>query len=70
RTIGLVGAIELETGEAPGKRAFDVCCEAFHNQDVMVRVAGDILVFSPPFIITENQMAEGMERVHKTLQAI
>lgn len=70
RTIGLVAAIELEGNGTPGEQAFKACCHAFHEQDVMVRVAGDILVFSPPFIISEDQMAEGMDRVRKTLEAI
>jgi len=71
RTIGLVGAIDLEPeAGAPGKRGFEAGCEAFHNQDAMVRIAADTVILSPPFIISEAQIEELTGRVRATLDTM
>ena len=54
RTLGLAGAVELASVPgAPGKRAYDIFMECFHN-GVMVRPAGENVVVCPPFIV-ENE---------------
>ncbi len=51
RTLGLAGAIELSPmAGAPGKRAFDIFMDCFHN-GVLVRPAGDVVVICPPYIV-------------------
>ena len=71
RTIGFVGAVDLEPlAGAPGKRGFEAGCAAFHNHDVMVRMAADTLVMSPPFIISEAQIDELIGRVRATLDSL
>jgi len=66
RNLGLVAGIELEsrTG-APGARAMEAMKMAW-AEGVMIRVTGDIIALSPPFIITEDEIAHLFE----TLAAI
>jgi beta-alanine--pyruvate transaminase len=71
RTIGLVAAIDLAPGPAgPGKRGFDAMNEAFHHQDLLIRIAGDTIVMSPPLIISEAQIGELAEKVARTIRAL
>ena len=66
RNLGLVGAIELQPRErAPGKRAWQAMKMAW-DEGIMIRVTGDIIALSPPFIITEDEI----ERLFTTLAGI
>ncbi|WP_124110763.1 aspartate aminotransferase family protein [Palleronia sp. THAF1] len=66
RNLGLVGAIELQPREgAPGKRAWQAMKMAW-DKGIMIRVTGDIIALSPPFIITEDEI----ERLFETLRNI
>ncbi len=56
RNLGLLGGIDLAPRPgAPGARAFDLY-KACYEQGVLVRASGDMIVLSPPFIITEAQI--------------
>jgi beta-alanine--pyruvate transaminase len=56
RTLGLAGAVELAPMPgAPGKRAFEVFLDCFHN-GVLVRSAGDNLVVCPAFTVSTAQI--------------
>jgi adenosylmethionine-8-amino-7-oxononanoate aminotransferase len=71
RNIGLIGAIELAPrAGAPGTRAFDAFTRAFHEQDLLTRITGDIIALSPPLIIEPAQIDEiaaSLRRVLTTL---
>lgn len=71
RTIGFMGAVELEPiAGKPGQRALDFLAECFHNEDIMVRVAGDTIALSPPLIMQKehlDQIGETFARVLKKL---
>ena len=56
-TLGrLAGAVELASvAGAPGKRAYDIFMECFHN-GVMVRPAGENVVVCPPFIVEKEHI--------------
>ena len=70
RTVGLTAGIDLAPlADAPGKRGFAGLNSAFHDNDLMVRVAGDTLVLTPPLIITEDQIGEIIEKVVKVIRA-
>ncbi len=70
RNYGLMGAVELEPDEgAPGARAGRALQGAF-DADVMIRVTGDTLAFSPPLIIEEQHIAQGVDTVRKVLRNI
>ncbi|WP_375413945.1 aspartate aminotransferase family protein [uncultured Bradyrhizobium sp.] len=71
RTVGLTAGIDLAPrADAPGKRGFDGLNSAFHDNDLMMRVAGDTLVLTPPLIITEDQTGEIVEKVAKVIRAV
>ena len=56
RTLGLAGAVELASvAGSPGKRAYDIFMECFHN-GVMVRPAGENVVVCPPFIVEKEHI--------------
>ena len=60
RNLGLIGAVELQPRSgAAGARANDVFLDCFKN-GLQVRVTGDTIALSPPFIISEEQIAEIM----------
>ena len=56
RTIGLTAGIDLALARRtpPGKRGFDGLNSAFHDNDLMLRIAGDTLALTPPLIINED----------------
>ena len=70
RTIGLIGAIELESiaGE-PTKRAFTAFVRAFES-GLLIRTTGDIIALSPPLIVSEDQIGEIVETLRKILKSL
>ena len=71
RQIGLAGAVDLAPVEGlPGKRGFDAMRTAFHDENMMVRVSGDCIDFSPPLIIEEAQIGEIVDRFRKVLDRL
>ena len=71
RNIGLIGAIELAPrAGAPGARAFDAFTRAFHEQDLLVRVTGDIIALSPPLIVEPSQIDEIVARLRRVLTTL
>ena len=58
RTIGLIAGIELAPRDgAPGARAYEVFVDCF-EKGLLLRVTGDTIAFSPPLIITKEQIGE------------
>ncbi len=56
RNFGLVGAVELESrSDGPGKRAYGAFVAAY-EKGVLTRMAGDVLAFSPPLIISKAEI--------------
>ncbi len=71
RTIGLTAGIDLASRpDLPGKRGFDGLNSAFHDNDLMLRVAGDTLALTPPLIVSEDQIGEIVEKVAKVIRAV
>jgi beta-alanine--pyruvate transaminase len=70
RTVGLTAGIDLAPiPDLPGKRGFNGMNSAFHDNDLMLRVAGDSLVLTPPLIISEDQIGEVIDKVAKVIRA-
>ncbi|WP_322042132.1 aspartate aminotransferase family protein [Paraburkholderia sp. J67] len=66
RNLGLVAGIELDSRDgAPGARAYEVFVKCF-EAGVLIRFTGDILAFSPPLIITEDEI----ERLFGTVREV
>ncbi len=64
RNIGLIGAIELAPRPgAPGARAYDVFTRCFHQENLLIRVTGDVIALSPPLILDRDHI----ERIFRTL---
>ncbi|WP_099864827.1 aspartate aminotransferase family protein [Pararhizobium haloflavum] len=56
RTIGMIGAIELEPiAGLPTKRAFSAFLEAY-EKGLLIRTTGDIIALSPPLIIEKSEI--------------
>ena len=71
RTVGLVGALDLEPIEGtPGKRGYDAMETGFHDHDIMIRITADTIALSPPLIVSEDQIGEITDKVRKILHAI
>jgi beta-alanine--pyruvate transaminase len=71
RTVGLTAGIDLAPRpEQPGKRGFDSLNSAFHDNDLMVRIAGDTLALTPPLIVSEDQIGEIVDKVAKVIRAV
>jgi beta-alanine--pyruvate transaminase len=56
RSLGLMGAIELEPQGPPGAAGMNAFGAAW-NAGVLGRVTGDTLAFSPPLIVEEEHLA-------------
>ena len=72
RTVGLTAGIDLapRSADAVGKRGYDAMVSAFHDNDLMLRIAGDTLALTPPLIISEAQIGEVMDKVAKVIKAV
>jgi len=71
RTVGLTAGIDLAPRpDAAGQRGFEAMNSAFHDNDMMLRIAGDTLVLTPPLIISQDQVGEIVDRVAKVIRAV
>jgi beta-alanine--pyruvate transaminase len=71
RTIGLTAGIDLAPrADAPGRRGYEALNNAFLEQEMMLRVAGDTLALTPPLIISEDQIGEITAKVAKVIRAV
>ncbi|MBT2324281.1 aspartate aminotransferase family protein [Variovorax paradoxus] len=70
RNLGLVAGIELvPRPDAPGARAYEVFLKCL-EKGVMVRYTGDILAFSPPLIISADEIARIFDTVRSVLAEV
>lgn len=70
RNLGLVGGVELESRDgAFGMRAYEAFVKCF-ELGVLVRYTGDTLAFSPPLIISEQQVTQIFDTVRNALQTL
>lgn len=70
RTVGLLGAIELQARPgSPGERGQE-CQQACLDAGVLVRSSGDTLVLSPPLVISQTQIAQVFGAIRAALQQV
>ena len=70
RNLGLVAGVELEPRAGqPGARAYEAFLKCF-EKGLMARFTGDILAFSPPLIINEDQIQEMFSIVGDALKTV
>ncbi|HEY0219865.1 MAG TPA: aspartate aminotransferase family protein [Afipia sp.] len=71
RTIGITAGIDLAPKDSsPGLRGFEALSNAFHDHDIMIRVAGDTVCLTPPLIVSEAQMGEITDKVAKVIRSV
>ncbi|KRB49474.1 MAG: aspartate aminotransferase family protein [Pseudomonadota bacterium] len=70
RNLGLMAAIELASRPgAPGARATEVFNRCF-DKGVLVRVTGDVIALSPPFIVELAQIDHIVETLREAIGAV
>lgn len=70
RNLGLMGAVDLAPREGDaGQRGYDVFCDCFDN-GLLVRYTGDTLAFSPPLIVTEDQIDQIVSTLRTALNRV
>jgi beta-alanine--pyruvate transaminase len=71
RPIGLMLGIDLASKpDGVGQRGFEALERGFHDQGIMFRIAGDTLAFSPPLIVSEEQIGEIIDKVGKLIKQL
>ena len=68
RTIGLMAGIEMEARDGKvGARGYDVFTDAFHEQNLLIRITGDTVALSPPLIIEKEHIDQIVETLRKII---
>ena len=71
RTVGINAGTALAPNQTgPGARGFAALINAFHDNDLMMRIAGDTLALTPPLIVSEDQVGEIIDKVAKLIRAV
>ena len=71
RCLGLTGAIDLAPIEgSPTLRGYKALEHSFHEAGIMLRLSGDTIELTPPFIISEDQIGEIVDKVAATIKAV
>ena len=70
RSIGLMGAVDLEPSDSPGARGLDVHQRCFWDEDLVVRNGGDCLQFSPFLTSKPEDISMTFERVSRVLDGL
>ncbi|MCG1038974.1 MULTISPECIES: aspartate aminotransferase family protein [Burkholderiaceae] len=70
RNLGLVGGVELKSRDgAFGARAYETFVKCF-ELGVLIRYTGETLAFSPPLIISKQQITQVFDTVRNALQTL
>jgi beta-alanine--pyruvate transaminase len=71
RTIGLVVGVDLAPSPGkPGTRALAAMDNAFHEQDMLIRVTGDTIALSPPLIVSESDIDAIIDKLAHAIRAV
>ena len=75
RTLGLLAAIEISDNKVkrtrfqPEGRAGTICRDHFFTRNVVLRACGDVMVASPPLIITKQEIDHMVDTARECLDA-
>jgi beta-alanine--pyruvate transaminase len=70
RCVGLTGAIDLEAIQgSPALRGYKSLEHSFHEEGIMLRLAGDTIELSPPLIVTKDPIGEIVEKIAGSIKA-
>src|SRR5271154_448589 len=68
RCVGLTAAIDLAPiAGSPTLRGYKALEYSFHEESIMLRLAGDTIELMPPFIISEDQIDEIVDKLALTI---
>jgi beta-alanine--pyruvate transaminase len=71
RCVGLTGAIDLAPiPGSVGLRGYHALEYSFHEAGIMLRLSGDTIELTPPFIISDAQIGELVEKVGRTIEVV
>ncbi len=71
RCVGLTGAIDLAPiAGSVGLRGYKLLEHSFHEEGIMLRLSGDCIELTPPFIISEEQIGEIVDKVAASIRAV
>jgi beta-alanine--pyruvate transaminase len=71
RCVGLTGAIDLAPiAGSPTLRGYKALEHSFHEEGIMMRMAGDTIELTPPLILSEDQIGEIVEKVGNSIKAV
>lgn len=71
RNIGFMGAIELEASAGkPGERGLKVLNDCFHHRDLVLRVSGETIAFSPPLIMDKGNIDDIFSKVAASIKEV
>jgi beta-alanine--pyruvate transaminase len=71
RTVGLVAGIDLASRrDAYGARATAAMEQAFHDENLVIRVTGDTIALCPPLIVSEAEIGEIVEKVGRIIRSV
>lgn len=71
RNVGLVAAIELSSRDGkPGARGLDTLIDCFSQENLLIRVTGDIIAMSPPLIMEHDQIDQIVEKLGRVLRRV
>ncbi len=73
RNMGLMGAVELDPGSRGTTemlRTQEVFHRMFFEENIVIRYTGNVLTFSPAFIVTESQIDETVTKFAKVLKTV
>lgn len=68
RGIGLLGAIDMAPDGTLGKRGYKAL-KAFFDAGVLVKMTGDTVILAPPFVATEDEIAEMLQKVRAVIES-
>ncbi len=71
RCVGLTAGIDLASRpDAVGRRGYDAMEQAFNQQSLVIRVAGDTLALTPPLIVSETEIEEIFAKLAEVIRAV
>ena len=71
RCVGLTGAIDLAPiPGSPTLRGYQALEYSFHEAGIMLRISGDTIELTPPFIISEDQIGEIVDKVAASINPV
>ena len=63
-------SISRRSRAAPACAAIKALEYSFHEAGIMLRLSGDTIELTPPFIISEAQIGEVVDKVGRTIEAV